>query len=276
MSDADRPIAGQPQPRARKRREWSATKTAIVSAVITGVIGGVFAVIAAATPTLLPWHQDSGSSSTPTATSTHSSPGVTQSPSPPRAPIPVKPEYRLYGPGSTGVYGVAFSRSGTLAAGDLNGSAYLWDVVKGKVTGTFPDSNREGIFGIVFSPDGTILAADTLNHHGYAKGSVAVWNTSSGKLIATLKSPDDRGFGNPPAFSPDGSTLAAANDDGSIYLWNTATDNLSGVLTDPGGQVDSGIVFSPTAGFLAAADGNGTAFLWNTKQDEHRADVRRP
>ena len=271
MSNADRPLAGQPQPGGSERREWSATRIAIVAAIVGAVITGVFTVIAAVAPTFLPWHQEPGSSSTPTATSTHSSPPAKRPPSSPGVPIPVSPAFRLYDPGSTGVYGVAFTRSGMLAAGDLNGSAYLWDVAENKVAGTFPDGNGEGIFGVALSPDGTILAASTLKAHGphkYQKGSVVLWNTSSGKLIATLNAPDGRGFGNPPAFSPDGSTLAAANADGRIYLWNTATGKPAGrPLTDPGSQVDFGIAFSPATGFLAAADGNGTTFLWNTRQE---------
>ena len=132
---------------------------------------------------------------TPTATSTHSSPSV-QSAASPGVRIPVIPAFRLYDPDSTGVYGVAFSQDGsTLAAGDLNGSAYLWDVAKVKVAGTFPDSNGEGIFGVALSPDGTMLAASTVNVHGYTKGSIVLWNTSSGKLIDTLNAPNGRAFG---------------------------------------------------------------------------------
>jgi len=78
-----------------------------------------------------------------------------------------------------------------------------------------------------------MLAADTVDVDGYAKGSVVLWNTSSGKLIATLNAPDGQAFGAPPAFSPDGSTLAAANADGSVYLWNTATGKPAGTLPDP-------------------------------------------
>ena len=75
-----------------------------------------------------------------------------------------------------------------------------------------------------------MLAASTVNvHHGYTKGSVVLWNTSSGKLIDTLNAPNSRAFGSaPPAFSPDGSTVAAANADGSVYIWNTATGKPAG------------------------------------------------
>jgi WD40 repeat protein len=237
------------RPGERGKQEWSLAKIAFAVAVITLV----FAVIAAVA---LPWH----SSSTPAATAARqpaSSPGLR---------IPVSPALRLRDPKSTGVYGIAYSRGGTLTVGDLNGSAYLWDVARAKIMRTFPDSDGEGIFGIALSPDGTTLAADTVNGARYTKGSLVLWNTSSDKPAAILTVPDGRGFGNPPAFSPDGSILAAAAANGSIYLWNTATGKADGTLTDPASQVDFGVAFSPATGFLAAADGNGTTFLWDTKK----------
>jgi len=193
-------------------------------------------------------------------------PAAAQSTSPPG--VQVSPVATLNDPGGDGIYGIAFTRTGALAAGDLNGSAYLWDVATGTVTGAFPDFNSLGIFGVAVNPDGTILAANAINPT-YTKGSVVLWDTSGSKPIATLTSPDGQGFGNPPAFSPDGGTLAAASADGSIYLWNITSGkpvSFSKRLTDPGSQEDFGIAFSPTTGFLAAADHNGTAYLWNTKQ----------
>ena len=183
-------------------RSWYNTQkvgvqVAVVGGVLTivsGVVAGVFGIVDVelAKPGSQP------PTSAPTATRTTSAP-ATVTPSS-GVLIPVSPASRLYDPDSTGVYGVAFSRSGTLAAGDLNGSAYLWDVDKDKVTGTFPDSNGESIFGVALSPDGTMLAASTVNvHDGYRNGSIVLWNTSSGKLIDTLNAPNGRAFGAAPA-----------------------------------------------------------------------------
>ena len=68
------------------------------------------------------------------------------------------------------------------------------------------------------------------------------------------------------AFSPDGKTLAAANGDGKVLLWN---------LTDPArptpfGQpltgpadVFASVAFSPHGKTLAAATSDGKVLLWN-------------
>jgi WD40 repeat protein len=105
---------------------------------------------------------------------------------------------------------------------------------------------------------------------GCYNGSSYLWDTATGKLIATLSDPVvwvgqgfQDSFVHAVAFSPDGHTLAAADDDGSTYLWDTVTGHATGTLTDPNsGGVDS-VAFSPDGRTLAAGDGNGSTYLWN-------------
>jgi len=70
------------------------------------------------------------------------------------------------------------------------------------------------------------------------------------------------------AFSPDGRTLAAASDGGTVRLWDVAARRQIGQLTDAGpvglpdaGSVDA-VAFSPDGRTLAAAD-DGTVRLWD-------------
>jgi WD40 repeat protein len=64
------------------------------------------------------------------------------------------------------------------------------------------------------------------------------------------------------AFSPDGKTLATA-DDGTVKLWDTATRHQIHSLATGSDTVES-VAFSPDGRILATGDSDGTAKLWNT------------
>ncbi|MEU8414351.1 helix-turn-helix domain-containing protein [Amycolatopsis japonica] len=74
------------------------------------------------------------------------------------------------------------------------------------------------------------------------------------------------------AYSPDGRTLATANHDGSIRLWNLADPRkpvVVGVLTGHTSEIYS-VTFSPDGRTLASGAFDRTVRLWNV------AEVRRP
>jgi len=77
---------------------------------------------------------------------------------------------------------------------------------------------------------------------------------------ATLPDPGSKGVDSV-VFSSD-SVLAAADDNGKVYLWDV-TGHLTATLPDRSSSGVNDVAFSPPGNSIAAADQNGQTFLWN-------------
>lgn len=123
---------------------------------------------------------------------------------------------------------LAFSRDGKLvASASHDHTIRLWDTTTGKNISTFKDRpGRVGRGCLAFSADGKLLACgykhqkdDGKNDAHPAKGSIRIYETTTGRVLATLRG--DPGPISPVAFSPDGRLLATGTFfKPTITLWS--------------------------------------------------------
>jgi predicted NACHT family NTPase len=74
------------------------------------------------------------------------------------------------------------------------------------------------------------------------------------------------------AFSPDGALLATASDDGTVGMWDLATDTM---LTSLRGHTDwiFDLAFSPDGALLATASNDGAIRVWGVEDGVARATL---
>lgn len=153
------------------------------------------------------------------------------------------------------VNAIAFSPDGhTLAAVTESANTLtLWNVSAPSAP-TEVDTFPSPLLDVAYGPDGHTLAIA-----GYDK-TITLWNSTYHSRAATI---DAGGVVNGLTFSPDGRTLAAADDDNQVVtLWNVATLARKSVLSGHTSWVRTA-VFSPDGRTLASDGADQTVILWD-------------
>jgi WD40 repeat protein len=129
------------------------------------------------------------------------------------------------------------------------------------------------IHALAFSPDGKLLATAS----GPLDGAVRLWDTGTGKSVATFEDPwakpDNRSHATGVAFTPDGKTLASTHEAAgytAIRLWDVRTRKPRRPLVVWTGREDEiapydSVAISPSGRILAAGGHDKNIELWDLR-----------
>lgn len=178
--------------------------------------------------------------------------------------------------GNTGRGSMAFSQDGRVLAISTATGVARWDIEEHRSAGMLP--THAPVIAVAYRPvtrrgEAEVIAA------GLSNDVVDLWGPSAEATPITISG--QVAPVNAIAFSPDGSLLAAASDDGTILLAQVAvTDGRLTALVDQQltGQLGGieAVAFSPDGRTLASASTDGTVQLWDVSHPGRQVPLGPP
>ncbi|MFE3252867.1 NACHT and WD repeat domain-containing protein [Streptomyces sp. NPDC059209] len=175
---------------------------------------------------------------------------------------------------------------GILAVPGDSGKVRLWDITdpaEPKPLGKPLPGHGKSASDLAFSPDGDILAVAGDDR------TVRLWDITNpsrpkprgdplpGAALDSGELPGEQwGYGHVLVFGPDGKTLAAGGNDGTVRLWNVALPDKITPLGNPlTGHADDirAMAFTPDGTTLATGSTDATVRLWRVPDPRLTADT---
>ena len=148
----------------------------------------------------------------------------------------------------------------------------IWDWEAEKIERTIATEAT----GVAHSPTGHLIATVSRGQGPVPGGSVDVWDSATGRHVATLAG--SKGVIRL-AFSADGSRLATTGHDGTVRLWDPSSGDQLLVLHGHDGMVTS-VAFSPDGERLASVGEDGKVRVWALDLNDllriAEREIRRP
>jgi len=155
---------------------------------------------------------------------------------------------------------VTFSRDGKTIASASGNFVKLWNI-NGDQSPTLLDHGSR-VTTVAVNPDGKTIVS--------ASGDfIKLWNINGNPLPILLDRKSQilrKSEINMLVFSPDGKTIAAANDDDTVSIWDTTGKLLHTIPSEKGGAGVKSVVFSPDSqmiAFFSVSGHSGYVGIWD-------------